>query len=178
MRPKLVALVTGLAIILSGCGLFGGADVALRADLQPTTLGFEVDDSGEITIVANSVQFRNPPNGAEATITGYTVEVFSEAGGELLGSGSDIFSDNLAIRVPAGFTCRVEGAFCAPADRIPAATYSEPQPIIMVAGPIASHIVLNSLVRARAEVTFTADWGIRTVTFSQDVAITYPVAAN
>jgi hypothetical protein len=48
----------------------------------------------------------------------------------------------------------------------------------MVAGPVASHIVINDLVRARAVVTFTADWGGRIVTFSRDVAIAYPVAAN
>jgi hypothetical protein len=178
MRPKLVALVTGLAIILSGCGLFGGADVTLRADFLPTALGFEIDDDGKIIIVANSVQFRNPPSGAEATITGYQVEVLNDAGTELLGSGSDLFSENLAIRVPPGYTCKTAAAFCELADRVPATTYSEPQPFIMVAGPVASHIVINDLVRARAVVTFTADWGGRIVTFSRDVAITYPVAAD
>lgn len=180
MRLHVLGLAALLAIFLTGCGVLGGPTPTLRADISPTVPGFEVDDSGDIIIVANNIQFTNAPNGAEAMITGYSVSVYNSAGESLLGPGSQIYSDFQAIPVPPGYRCADGEDDCDVGERIPVNdASSEPRPFILTAGPVASHVVLSGQVTARAEITFYADWGARrNYSWTGSTTITYPVGGD
>lgn len=168
-----------LSVVLAGCGLFGGAGTQLRADFAPTQIGFEVDDDGGIEIFSNSVTFVNPADAAAALITGYEIQIYNDAGSELLGIGTDLFNYHLAIPVPAGYTCPEDDSQnCVVGTRIPQQTTSEPKSFVFLDGQTALFILGSGLTRARAEITFYADQGGRPIHWTESVTVTYPVGGE
>ncbi len=175
-RASLLLSLLCLPAVLTACGLFGGAGTQLSASLNPTQIGFEVSTSGEIEIISNNVTFRNPPGAAEATVTGYEIQVYDEAGSEFLGIGSELFNHHLAIPVPAGYVCAdSEVQNCSLGTRTPQATNSEPVPFVFLDGPTAIVLLDSGLNRARAEVTFYAHRGGSAFQWTESVTVTYPV---
>lgn len=175
-RALLLLSLVFLPAVLSACGLFGTAGAQLSAGFNPTQIGFEVDDTGGIEIISNNVTFRNPPGAPVATITGYEIQVYDEAGSEFLGIGSELFNHHLAIEVPAGYACPDgESQNCELATRIPQATASEAVPFVFLDGPTAIVLLDSGLNRARAEVTFYADAGGAPYEWTESVTVTYPV---
>lgn len=176
MRLLVTTLLIGLVGLLTSCGGPSEHSGTLRADFNPTMLGFEVDDSGKITIIANTVIFRNQAGAPPATVTGYEVRVYNNDGEELLGEGTDLFSGQLGITVPAGYKCsNPDVTSCDILERVNADSSSEERSFILVAAPFAGHILENNLVRLTAEVTFYARQRNQPVEFTEFISITWPV---
>lgn len=185
-RASLLLSPAILSMALAGCGLFGGAESTLRADLAPTQIGFAVSDSGGITVASNNVTFRNPANASAATITGYTITIFDDDGNELLSPG-DLYNDHLAIPVPAGYSCPdAESQDCAIGQRVPTPSYSEARPFVFLDDPHAAYLygqytdylmggTSEGIVRLPAEVTFSAEVRGASYSWTEGVTVTFPV---
>lgn len=175
-RPSVILTLIAAALLLSACGQSGSSG-GLRANLEPTNLGFEVDNSGEITVVANNVTFVNPAGAAEALVIGYQVEYFADDGELLIAhQDSDLYSGHQAIIVPAGFHCGDgESQDCDLTERIGARMQSEPHSFILVPATVTRVILSENLTRVRAVLTFEALQGNRTVVVTEAVTVTYPV---
>ncbi len=179
IRASMLLSLVAVPVLLTGCGLFGGAGNDLRADLSPTQIGFEVDDSGAIEIFSNNVTFRNPPGAAAATVTGYEIQIYDESGAEYLGIGTDLHNFHLAIDVPAGYSCPDgESQACGLSERIPQSMASETQPFVFLDGVSAIELLASGRNRARAEITFYADQGGATLEWTESVTVTYPVGGE
>lgn len=175
-RALLVLSVVCLPAVLTACGLFGTAGTQLTAGFNPTQIGFEVSTTGEIEIIANNVSFRNPAGAAVATVTGYEIQVYDEAGSEFLGIGSELFNHHLNIEVPAGFICPDgESQNCGLEERTPQSMASEPVPFVFLDGPTAIVLLDSGLNRLRAEVTFYAHRAGTPFEWTESVTVTYPV---
>ena len=93
-----------LTLALSACSMFIPPETRLMFGMLPTNeLGYEVDDSGVITVESRNFQFTNPPGMPVTLITGYRA-VFRDQNNNLLGQTSTE-PQSLNITVPAGFQC-------------------------------------------------------------------------
>lgn len=104
MKRLLMRMVAAVALIvaLAACSA-PGADGRLSVRMEPTVdLGYEVDDTGAITVTTRTLIFRNGAGDAAATIDGVHAAFF-DASGALVGEWTP-FND-LSIVVPAGFQC-------------------------------------------------------------------------
>lgn len=176
----LLSLVLASAV-LAGCGLLGGAGTEIAVNLQPTQLGFEVNDSGEVTIVSNNVTFTNPANAPSARVIGYSVRFFDDAGAEIVAPSDLTNVRGLAIEIPAGYSCPdAESQVCAITERTPVPTQSQPLPFIFVPGPVALAIldVVAPQTRVHAEITFMAVRDGAQIEWPVLVDVTYPVAGE
>jgi len=175
-RPSVILTLIAAALLLSACGQSGSSG-GLRANLDPTNLGFEVDNSGEITVIANNIDFVNPAGAPEALVTGYRVEYYADDGEPLIThQESDLHSRHQAVIVPAGFHCGDgESQSCDLGERVAARMQSEPKSFILLPATVALHILENDLTRVAATVTFEATQGGRAVEWQQPVTVTYPV---
>lgn len=179
-RAALLGIIA-LPTLLTGCGIFGGIGSNLNANLNPTNLGFEVDDQGEIVIAANAVTFVNRAGAAEALITGYEIRFYNDGGTELIGIGSELYNHHQAIIVPAGVICEVEDlplASCPLAQRHRTTQQSEEHTFTFVPADIATEMLTRSLTRVQAEITFYAEQGGSPTEWSQGTTVTYPVGVE
>lgn len=155
------AAAIGLALALSACATFSPPDARLLFGMSPTNeLGYEVDNSGAITIESRILTFRNPAGMAQATVTGYSVQ-FRDQAGVLIGQTSTT-PQSLNIVVPAGFVCTTpdplvgcspmsEGA--RPAPGIPAVS-EQMQSQLLNAGIAEMHITAGFPTGWYADLTF------------------------
>lgn len=98
-------LLTGL--MLSACGMQNFTERDLQFQLAPShTLGYEISDTGEITITERIMTFSTSAGSMGLTVTGYDVTYYDGAGAEI--SPKVTPEDppfTLSVYVPAGYTC-------------------------------------------------------------------------
>lgn len=162
MKRLLMRMVAAIALIvaLAACSA-PGADGRLSVRMEPTNpFGYEVDDTGAITITTRTLIFQNAAGEAAATIDGVHVAFFN-ASGALVGEWTP---DNaLGIVVPAGFQCTAPdpvigctatstGAFAAPGQESnPVGATTQ-----LLSGDVASaHALLGSPTGWYGELTFS-----------------------
>lgn len=180
-RATTLLTILILSVVLAGCGLLGGAGTEISAGLQPTQLGFEVNDEGEITIVSNNVTFTNPANAPSALVTGYSIRFFDDADSEIVLESNLTNVRGLSIQIPAGYVCPdAEAVSCDLNSRIPVPRQSQPEPFIFVPGPIAVAMLdaFAPMTRAHAEITFFAVRDGVAIDWTVEVDVTYPVAGG
>ena len=180
-RATMLLTILILPVVLAGCGLFGGAGTQISAGLQPTQLGFEVNDSGEVTIVSNNVTFTNPANAPSALVTGYSISFFDDAGTEVVVDSNLANVRGLSILIPPGYVCAdAETEVCDLNSRTYVPRQSQPEPFIFVPGPIALAIldIVAPMTRAHAEITFFAVRDGVAIDWTVEVDVTYPVAGG
>lgn len=106
MNLRILRMVaTGLAVMaLSACSMFMPPDTnRLLFGLLPTNeLGYEVDNTGQLTISARTLQLSTRPGMPTTTVTGYRVAYYDDDGDQLEETEE---VQTLNIIVPAGFTC-------------------------------------------------------------------------
>ncbi len=95
-----ISILVALAVLLGGCGFTFLNNQAIVFSADSGTIGYEVDQNGNITIEERTFRFHNLAGGIGATIVGYEVNYF-DAGGGLLGSNAG----TLSTFVPAGILC-------------------------------------------------------------------------
>ena len=108
MRKAVLVTITLIAaLVLAACSAPELSDYELNFELgESHTLGYEVDDSGKITIEERIMTFRNAPGAKPMTITGYEVSYYDGNGTEIsTKSTADQQPFSRAIFVPAGLTC-------------------------------------------------------------------------
>lgn len=99
-----IAAAAALVVALSACSMFTPPETRLMFGMLPTNeLGYEVDDSGGITIESRNFQFSSPAGMPATMVTGYRA-VFRDQANALLGQTSTE-PQSLNISVPAGFQC-------------------------------------------------------------------------
>lgn len=180
MRKAALLTLVALPMVLSGCSIFGGVNAQLSAHIAPTQLGFEVTDDGLVFATPN-VTFTNPANAAQALITDYEVRFFNSSGAPFPDVNNAVYSEHVSIVVPPGYVCAddvVDLAACPLNSRILQVSQSEPEPFVMVPGPVGTVMVANELTVVRAEVTFFAQSGGQDVEWTGDVTVIYPVAGE
>ena len=96
---RVIATVS-LVVALAACSPDVGRDMTVRLD-PVGTLGYEVDNSGAITVTTRAVVFRNGPGQPAATIRGVHVGFYD---GDVF-HGDWIVDNGLSLVVPAGFSC-------------------------------------------------------------------------
>ena len=168
-----------LPVILAGCGVLGVPAGGLGVNLQPTQLGFELDDAGTISIISNSVTFTNRANAAAALVTGYSIRFFDDADAEIVVDSDLTNVDGLAIAVPAGYSCPGgETSECGIGERIPAEQQSDPFPFIFLPSTVAQELVLSGATRVHAEIAFEAERGGQSLDWTVLVDVTMPVGGG
>lgn len=191
--------ILGLAsfglLLLSACGqnVISGASYDFDVSLDPSPLGFWVDDQGKITVPGHILTFRSKAGHVGAVIEGYEIE-YLDASGSALFPGDTISHSkgSLNFRVPPGFLCPIaEGVNSEVAEA--ECTINTPGVIIaqgeavqttatfMLSADIAYQIIdryrVGGAVGARAEVTFygTDDLQRPFVSRTYEWAISSPV---
>lgn len=156
--------------------MFASQSGGLRAHIEPTQLGFEVNDSGEIQIVANNISFFNRAGMTEAFVTGYQVDIVNADGDPYPGLERPIYNlDGLGGRVPAGFVCPDAESSSCPLQGVPQEVQSEPIPFILVHAGVPVEMLLNGDYMMDAVITFYAERGRTAFTFQTSISVTYPV---
>jgi hypothetical protein len=187
LKGSILALL-GLGILLAGCGANGigslpGFDV--QVGLTPTSLGFEVDEDGTITVTSHVVTFSSAPGSVGAVATGFEVVYYEQDGSTFfLGSEADsTFLNDGAFShpIPAGLVC-AESVPCRVTS--PDAQYqrvqSEPlSNVVTLPGVLAQEILARGEAAGVADFTFfvTTDNGGE-VEIPARVQFTYPVAGG
>lgn len=98
-----VILTALVAALLAACSNPGaGERLTVRLD-STGNLGYEIDDSGKITVTTRSLVFRNAPGEPVAAINGVRARYY-DAAGRLLEQW-ETATNSLSIVVPAGFGC-------------------------------------------------------------------------
>ena len=102
MGVALVALSS-----LSACGGgFSASSFGFDVALSPSPLGYEVDDTGLITIPSHTMTFNSTAGSVGATIEGYTITYLDASGNNLFPGDSEQRSrGTLNVRVPPGIQC-------------------------------------------------------------------------
>lgn len=106
MQLRLKQSLAGFAVLLalSSCSMFLPPQTRMSFGLLPTNeLGYEVDETGKITVTTRTMVFSNPAGMPATNITGYRIAYYSAAG-TLVGQTSST-PQSLSIFVPAGFRC-------------------------------------------------------------------------
>lgn len=180
-RPAPLLSLAIVVLLLAACGL-SDSPRGLKANLEPTNLGFEVDSSGRITVVANNVTFMNSPGASPVVITGYRVRFLTDDEGDsplINYQETDLYSDHLAIPVPPGYRCPDEDRTdCDMWERIPVSAQSEPSSFILLPHTIAEYILMNDVTRVRTAITFRAEQGRTEWEWTQEVTATMPVGTQ
>ena len=195
IRIFLAFFLMVVIVTLSACdNLSGIPTVAITAHFEPTTLGFEVDDNGAITVAAHAITFVNRPGAIGAIIRGYDVEYLDPAGNPILPGDSILRSSgSLGVTIPPGFICvdqdnavietncdinigsRIAGAryVTQSSESLPASNF------ITLPGPVAIEVLRQNYTGARALFHFNATTDLNediTIDIAP-VAIVFPVAA-
>lgn len=99
---KALRLLTGLLVVLT---LSACSDVFFhqpyRVLLQPTQLGYQVDDQGKITVVGNNAYVQVAPGAPGGYLERYEYTVVDDSGNEVF-AGSSLGSGFVGVEVPAG----------------------------------------------------------------------------
>lgn len=121
IAARWTGLLAALGLLLSACGLSTEVDAfEAEAGFQPTSLGFEVDDEGQIEITSHVVTFQVAPGSVGGVVTGYDVAYFDNEGEPFIGAVDEenpqevedhefTNRDSLAARLPPGRTCTGSG---------------------------------------------------------------------
>ncbi len=103
-------LLTRFAVLGTMMGLLAacGAPVTeagLQFSMSPSgTLGYEVDQSGTITIIGRNLRFRNTAGGHGVTITRFDIEYFTQDGSPIP-AGNNSQENAVSLFVPPGIQC-------------------------------------------------------------------------
>jgi hypothetical protein len=163
MRRLLIPLtvVVAIAALVAACSA-PVTSARLQFSLSESgTLGYEVDDSGMITIASRSMRFRNSAGEHGVTITGYHIEFF-DSGGMPINGGDNAQDGSVSIFVPPGILCdapdEVYGCeLGAPGWRFaPGIEVISPQSYQLLPVAVAiSHIMAGQPIGWFAEISFT-----------------------
>jgi len=108
-------LILASVFLLGACsGIPGLGGIDVDVGFTPTSLGFEVDDEGTITVTSHSVVFSAAPGSSGAVATGFDVTYYDQDGDPFLGTvAASTFTnrDAFAHAIPAGLAC-VESVPC------------------------------------------------------------------
>ena len=138
LKGSILALL-GMGVLLAGCGADGIGSLAsfdVDVGFTPTSVGFEVDDEGKITVPSHAVTFSSAAGSVGGVATGYDV-VYYEQDGEtyfLTGTPTEEQEQEDADREASTFTSR--GALAHP---IPAGLVCVESVPCRVSSPDASY---------------------------------------
>lgn len=185
----LSALLLAL-ILLSACsGGFSAAPYAFDVALNPSPLGWSVDDQGKITVPAHILTFNSKAGAVGATIEGYEIEYLDSSGNPAFPGDSQQFSrGTLNVRVPPGIRCPAlaEGAVDECTVNTPGVVFTRGEPAssaptfmlpIDIILQLQKMLTIGGAVGATANVTFygTDDLQRRFVSKPYQFAIATPV---
>lgn len=104
MSMKGLRLLLGLGIVLAlaACGVDIFFQQPYRVLLEPTQLGYEVDDQGKITVVVNNAYVQVAPGAPGGYLERYEYLVVDDSGNEVF-SGSSLGSGFVGVEVPPGW---------------------------------------------------------------------------
>ena len=184
----------GVALVvlssLNACsGGFSASSFGFDVALSPSPLGYEVDDTGLITIPSHTMTFNSTAGSVGATIEGYTITYLDASGNNLFPGDSEQRSrGSLNVRVPPGIQCPpLEGTVIDGCTvNTPGTIFARGEPAssastVLLAGDIAQqHFELYQIggaVGATANITFygTDDLQRRFTSEPSQFAITIPV---
>lgn len=171
--------VLALTWWLAGCAGLPVAGFEVTPGFEPTSLGFEVDDDGSITVAAHTVTFVSERGSAGGVVTGYEIQYLDGAGAPLVPGSSGIAADHsLNVEVPPGFVCEsTDPCTIVAEDARYARQTSEPMSgFVTLPGPVAIELLERGDVAGQAVGTFfaTSDNG-RDYEIDFTVPIQYPV---
>lgn len=111
MKRALVrwAALVGLVAVLAACTTTAGP-AGLQFSLgESGTLGYEVDDSGAITITSRLMRFQSSAGEVGRTLTRYRIAFFDGAGAAVNG-GDNVQFGSMSLFVPPGIQCAAPDA--------------------------------------------------------------------
>jgi len=199
LKGSILALL-GMGVLLAGCGADGigtlpGFDV--QVGFAPTSLGFEVDDEGKITVTSHVVTFSSAPGSTAGVVTGFDVVYYEQDAETYFLTGTptgdqeqedadrqaSTFTNRgaLAQPIPAGLVC-AESVPCRVSS--PDASYQRVQSdpvsnVVTLPGVFAQELLARGAAAGVADFTFyaTTDNGVE-VEIPALVQFTYPVGGG
>ncbi|MDZ7707043.1 MAG: hypothetical protein U5J97_03940 [Trueperaceae bacterium] len=178
-------LILASVLLLGACsGIPGLGGVDVEVGFTPTSLGFEVDDEGKITVASHTVVFSSAPGSSAAVATGFDVTYYDQDGDPFFGTvAASTFTnrDAFAHPIPAGLVC-VESVPCRATspDASFARVQSEPLAnVVTLPGAIAVELLARGDGAGYADFTVyvTSDGG-GDVELPVRVQFTYPVGGG
>lgn len=100
MKVLKLAMVAVLALVFSACSDVFFQD-PYKVVLDPAQLGYEVDDQGRVTVVANDAYVQVSPGAPGGRLERYEYMVVDDSGNEVF-AGSSLGSGFIGVEVPAG----------------------------------------------------------------------------
>ncbi|AEV15547.1 hypothetical protein TCCBUS3UF1_4990 [Thermus sp. CCB_US3_UF1] len=168
MKGLKILLGLGMALAFAACGTDVFFQQPYRVLLEPTQLGYEVDDQGRIIVVGNNAYVQAAPGAPGGYLERYEYLVVDDSGNEVF-SGSSLGSGFVGVEVPPG---REE------ANGQVTYAYKQSRPFsFSLDGRVAlEHLNQNAPLNWRYQVTWyltTANG--RTVTWLQEYQVKYPL---
>lgn len=110
MNLRLLGALAIVATLLSACSFSLLPTRDITAGFEPSALGFEIDDSGKITVASHVVTFSARHGSIGATIEGYYIEFFDKDDNPKLAGDAILYASGaLNVDVKPGLSCD-EGA--------------------------------------------------------------------
>lgn len=110
MNLRILGALAVVATLLSACSFSLLPTRDITAGFEPTALGFEIDDSGKVTVAPLTVTFSARHGSIGATIEGYRIEFFDKDDNPKLAGDTTLFASGaLNVDVKPGLSCD-EGA--------------------------------------------------------------------
>lgn len=185
-----ILALAAMALLLAGCenagipGIPGLTGFDADVGFSPTSLGFEVDDEGAVTITSHVLTFSAAPGSNAAVATGFDVTYYDEDGTPFLGGpAASTFTnrDAFAHTIPAGMTCATSvPCLSSSPDAVYQRVLSEPlSNVVTLPGELAIALLARGDGAGYADFTFyvTTDAGVETEIPAR-VQFTYPVAGG
>lgn len=187
-----ILALAAMALLLAGCetagvpGIPGLDGFSARVGFNPTSVGFEVDETGAVTITSHALTFVSEAGSPSAVVTGFDVTYYRQNGTTPLfaTAAASTFTnrDALAHPIPAGISCATSVP-CRPdsGDAVYTPAVSEPlSPVITLPGEVALEYVAVGQGAGVAEFTFyvTTATGRDVEIDDVRVQVTYPVGGG
>lgn len=185
-----ILALAAMGLLLAGCenagvpGIPGLTGFDADVGFAPTSLGFEVDDEGGITVTSHALTFSAAPGSNAAVATGFDVIYYDQAGDPFLGSvaaSSFTNEDAFSHTIPAGMTCETSvPCRSSSPDAVYQRMLSEPlADVVTLPGAIAVELLASGGAAGYADFTFyvTTDADVETEIPAR-VQFTYPVAGG
>lgn len=186
-----ILALAAMALLLAGCetagvpGIPGLDGFSAQAGFSPSSVGFEVDDEGTLTITSHAVTFVSKEGSPSAVATGFDVTYYRQNGTTPLfatvAASTFINRGALAHQIPAGITCATSVP-CRPdsSDAVFTPGVSEPlSPVITLPGEVALEYLAVGQGAGVAAFTFYVITATgREVEIDVPVQVTYPVGGG
>lgn len=165
-RPLLRMLLAAAAVLtLAACSTTPVGTSTVMFGMSPVSdLGYEVDDSGAITIEARNLQFRNYAGMPMAYITGYRIEYYNTANARV--GQTPAVPQSLNLIVPPGFQCDEPDPVLGCQDGF--ARFPAPGPVASIEN-MANQLLNADIAQAHILAGFPAGWFARLTIYGHNV---------